>query len=83
MSSNLVTKIFKGHRIRFVTLLNKPWFHVADVCRALGLGLSAGTSMHLGKLDADERQTVSATSLNPILGRGEAALVLGAPAVWC
>jgi prophage antirepressor-like protein len=40
--------------IRTVWLAGVPWFVAADVCRALGLNMTSGTTMHLGVCDPDE-----------------------------
>lgn len=35
---------FKGHQVRVVEIDGNPWFVAADVCSALDMDLSAGTS---------------------------------------
>lgn len=45
------------------------WFVAADVCRALGLPMDKGTSMHLGKLAPDEKLVLTRDNTpNPIWG---------------
>jgi len=44
-------------RIRVVTILGSPWFILADVCRVLEITDTTSASR---RLDADEKQTLSA-----------------------
>lgn len=49
---------FAGHELRGVMIEGEPWFSATDACRCLGLSVYAGASVHLGTLDATERQLV-------------------------
>lgn len=66
--------------VRAVTLEGEPWFVVADVCRALGLGNSSDV---IKRLDEDERTLVSIEGasnglpVNAINEPGLYALILG------
>lgn len=45
-------------KVRMFEIDGAPWFVATDVCRSLGLDVTGGSTNHLKKLDADERQPV-------------------------
>ena len=80
MSASLKNLTFKANssttlNIRMFEIDGAPWFVATDACRALGLDISAGSTMHLRKLDSDERQPIP-PNLVEGSGRGMAQATL-------
>ena len=80
MTKALTTMAFKPNasttfNVRMFEIDGEPWFVATDVCRALGLDVKSGSTMHLRKLDADERQPVP-PNLVEGSGRGMAQATL-------
>lgn len=61
--------------VRMFEIDGEPWFVATDACRALGLNLKSGSTMHLRKLDADERRPVPPNLIGGN-GRGMAQAIL-------
>ncbi|TPE48921.1 BRO-N domain-containing protein [Amaricoccus solimangrovi] len=54
--------MFEGHNIRVVEIDGEPWFVGVDVCRALGLDISHGASIHLKRLNKNDTRILSLNS---------------------
>ncbi len=59
--SNLQVYTFESAKVRTVSINGQPWFVATDVCRCLGLQLTAGAGSHLRRLNADERAVQQVT----------------------
>lgn len=53
-NNDLRTFDYAGLELRVITQMGEPWFVAADVCRALGLGLVSGSTLHLRNLTPDQ-----------------------------
>jgi prophage antirepressor-like protein len=63
--NNLITQTFHNTTVRVVTIDDAPWFVAADVCRALGLPVENGTTMHVSKLRPDEKRKIRVGDMTP------------------
>ncbi len=54
LNSELSTFNYLSNTIRVIQIDGQPWFVAADVCRALNLSMTGGSTRHLVNLSQDE-----------------------------